>query len=73
MSEDTIIHVSITDASEEELSDIRDFMEDALSDYDGSGKIIVSTDRMELHELPALDDYTDEFADKVAERLKEES
>ena len=70
MSDESIIHVRIESPTQEELQDIRNFMEDLLEDYDGNGKIVVSDNRMSLSEIPALDDYADELAQRVAERLK---
>ena len=70
MSEESIIHVRIESPTQEEIQSIRDFMEDALEDYDGNGKIVVSDNRMSLGEIPALDDYADELAERVAERLE---
>ena len=68
---DKLIHVTVDTATQEELSNIRDLMEGVLEDSDMSGKLVVSDGRMELHEVPALDAYTDELADKVAERINE--
>lgn len=70
MSDDErLIHVQVENARQDELKEIRDFMEGALEDYDGTGKIVVSDGRMSLGEVPALDDYADELADRVAERV----
>lgn len=71
MSDEKIIHVRVADASQDELKHIRDFMENALEDFDGNGKIVVSDNRMSLGEIPALDDYVDEVADRVAEQIAE--
>ena len=72
MSDESIIHVRVESPTQEQLQEVRDFMEDALDDYDGTGKIVVSDNRMSLGEIPALDDYADELADRVAERLTDE-
>ena len=72
MSDESIIHVQVEAATQDELRRVRNFMEDALDDYDGNGKIIVSDNRMSIGEIPALDDYADEVADRIAERLADE-
>jgi len=71
MSEN-IIHVTVTGGTEDDMKEIRRFMEDALEDYDGHGKIIVSDENLEITELPSLDDYADELAERVAERVNGE-
>jgi len=72
MTHETIIHVSISgNPTENEVREVRNALGKHLEDVPQSGKIIVSTDEMELHELPALDDYTDELADKIAERIND--
>ena len=68
-SDDKIIHVSVDTPTQEELEMVRDLMEGALEDYAGSGKIVVTDQRMDLHELPALDNYMDELANRIAERM----
>jgi len=68
---ENIIHVTAHDGTEQEIQHVREFMEDALEDYDGHGKIVVSDQHIELHELPALDEYTDELADKIVERIND--
>jgi hypothetical protein len=70
MSEN-IIHVTVHDGTQDELEEMRDFFEEALEDYDGSGKIVVSDENIELHELPQLETYTEILAERVAEKLEE--
>lgn len=70
MSDEKIIHVRVESPTQDELEQIRDVMEDALEDYDGNGKIVVSDNRIGIGEVPALDEYADELADRVAKRLE---
>ena len=72
MSDESIIHVRVESPTQDELREVRDLMENVLADYDGNGKIVVSDNRMSLREIPALDDYADELADRVAERLADD-
>ena len=72
MSDERIIHVRVESPTQDELREVRDLMENVLADYDGDGKIVVSDNRMSLGEIPALDDYADELADRVAERLADD-
>ena len=72
MSDESIIHVRVESATQEELREVRDLMENVLADYGGNGKIVVSDNRMSLGEIPALDDYADELADRVAERINDQ-
>ena len=72
MSDDRIIHVRVESPTQEELREVRDLMENVLADYGGNRKIVVSDNRMSLGEIPALDDYADQLADRVAERLDDE-
>jgi 7-keto-8-aminopelargonate synthetase-like enzyme len=66
---DAIIHVSITNATAAEQNEVRDYLEDALEDYAGNGKIIVTDDNYSIREVPALDEYVDELAEAIAERM----
>ena len=72
MSDESIIHVRVESPTQEELREVRDLMENVLADYGGNRKIVVSDNRMSLGEIPALDDYADELADRVAERLDDD-
>ena len=72
MSDGRIIHVRVESPTQEELREVRDLMENVLADYGGNGKIVASDNRMSLGEIPALDDYADELADRVAERVNDE-
>ena len=72
MSDGRIIHVRVESPTQEELREVRDLMENVLADYGGNRKIVVSDNRMSLGEIPALDDYADELADRVAERVNDE-
>lgn len=53
--------------AEEEMKNVRDrFSEfDAFDDYE----VVVSGYDLDISEVPALDDYADELADRIAERL----
>ena len=65
MAED-IIHVTVDDATEEEAREILSQMEKATAD---DTTVVMSDSDTAVHELPAIDDYLDELADRVADRL----
>ena len=70
MSGDRLFHIRITgEPTQSELAEVRDLMEDALEDFEGNGKIVVSDERMSIGEVPALDEYADELADRIVKRL----
>lgn len=70
MTDEKLVHVRIEDPEQDELADLRDIITDALDDYTGSGKVVVSDNRMSIGEVPALDAYADELAARVAEEIE---
>ena len=67
MSNEEILHVAVSGATDEELRKIRNSLRGTLDYQD----IVVTTDDVSLAEIPALDEYADELADRVAEKVIE--
>jgi hypothetical protein len=70
MTEDRIIQVTVGgEPTQEELAELRDGLQGWLEDYPGNGKLIVTSERYTLSEIPALDDFADELAKRVAAEI----
>jgi len=67
MSDENIIHVQVGGNPTDETVDK---VGRKLRDTFPEKRLVISTDDMEMHELPALDDYADELAERIAERLE---
>jgi len=64
---DKILHVQIEHPTEAEVNEIRDLLEDKVD-----GQVVVSGTYVSIGEVPALDDFADELADRVAERIEQQ-
>lgn len=66
-----IVHVRVGTESnpprDTELKRVRQTLQNQLPEYE----VVISTPDVALHELPALDDYANELADRVAERIND--
>lgn len=68
MSDKPIIHVAVGgNPTEAEYEQIRDTMSETFPDKD----VVISHDKLSLIEIPALDDYADELAKRVAEEIND--
>ena len=67
--ENGVILVTAPEEAHEQVEEWIDWIyEQDNSDLSGK-EFVVATPNMEINELPALDDYADELADRVAERV----
>lgn len=71
MRDDKILHVTVVDASWEEVNEISSAVKNDLQKHDGIAQVVFSTDDVQITELPAIDMYVDEVAEKVAEKLND--
>jgi len=63
---DKMLHVQIEQPTEAEVNEIRDLLEDKVE-----GQVVISGTTMSIGEVPALDDFADELADRVAKKVEE--
>jgi len=69
MSESTL-HVTVIDADEKEMREVRNQIKDELGSLPGVGNVVVTNERLEISEVPAMDDYLDILAERVAHELE---
>jgi hypothetical protein len=71
MRDDKILHVTVVDATENELKQLASSIKNDLQKHDGIAQVVFSSDDVQITELPAIDMYVDEVAEKVAENLND--
>lgn len=70
MSDKPILHATLKgNATDEDHRNVRDALQNTFPEID----VVVTTDDIQMHELPALDNYMDELADRIVERLEGEN
>jgi len=71
MRDNKILHVTLVDGTQEEVNELASSVKKDLQKYDGIAQIVFSSDDVQIAELPAIDMYVDEVAEKVAQKLKD--
>ena len=71
MRDNKILHVTLVDGTQEEVDELASSVKDDLRKHDGIAQVVFSTDDVQITELPAIDMYVDEVAEKVAEKLND--
>lgn len=68
-----LLHVRIMDEhlTEDEMDNITAHIQDALDEWDVDAEAFVTHKMMSIGEVPALDAYADEIADRVVARMEE--
>lgn len=66
---DQIIHVRVIGGSQDELQQVRNELENHFEELPQNGKLVVTDDNYEISELPAIDEYVDEIAKRVVEKM----
>jgi len=69
MSDERLVHVSAEGVTEEEANEIQDTLEESLKTYGIEACVVVTDERTDVTEVPALDEYIEEIADRVAEKM----
>ena len=64
---DKMIHVQIEHPTQEEVEHVRELLEDEFE-----SQVVVSGSDMSIGEVPALDDFADELAERVADKMGEQ-
>jgi len=71
MRDDKILHVTLVDGTQEEVDELASSVKKDLQKHDGIAQVVFSSDDVQITELPAIDMYVDEVAEKVAEKLND--
>lgn len=70
MRDDKILHVTVVDAQSEEVEELASDVKSDLRKHDGIAQVVFSTDDVKISELPAIDGYLDELAEKVIDKME---
>jgi len=70
MSDERLVHVSAEGVTEEEANEIQDTLEESLKTYGIDACVVVTDERTDVTEVPALDEYIEEIADRVAKKVR---
>ena len=69
MTDETIVQVKIVDSTESEMKEIYDVLRADFANRDDI-HVVVTDGRVDISEIPSLDDNIDEIVERLSEKIR---